>query len=54
MIILGLSFLAVYGLSVAQINNQDNRFLSIFISLVISLINMLISRKILYLLFRIH
>ena len=46
-VILGLSFLAVYGLSVAQINNSNNRFLSILISLTISLINMLISRKIL-------
>ena len=44
-IILGLSFLAVYGLSVAQISNSNNRFLSILISLTISLINMLISRS---------
>ena len=43
-IILGLSFLAVYGLSVAQLNNAGNSFLSILISLVISLINILISR----------
>ena len=44
-IILGLSFLAVYGLSVAQRNNVNNRFLSILISLVISLINIIITRK---------
>lgn len=42
---LGISFAAVYGLSKAQLSNQDNRFLSIFISLVISLINVIISRK---------
>lgn len=50
-IILGLSFLAVYGLSIAQRDNANNRFLSILISLVISLINIIITR-IFYILFQ--
>lgn len=48
-IILGLSFLAVYGLSIAQRNNANNRFLSILISLVISFINIIITQSIRYL-----
>jgi len=48
-IILGLSFLAVYGLSIAQRDNANNRFLSILISLVISLINIIITQSIRYL-----
>jgi hypothetical protein len=48
---LGVSFAIVYGLSVVQINNQDNRYISILISLAISLQNMIIGRKY-YILFR--
>lgn len=43
---LGVSFAAVYGLSLAQIRNQSNNYLSILISLVISLINTAISKSI--------
>lgn len=44
-LILGLSFLAVYGLSEAQVKNSNDRFISILISLIISLINIIISRN---------
>ena len=43
-IMLGVSFAAVYGLSLAQVNNSSNRYLSTLISLLISLINIIISR----------
>lgn len=45
MIMLGLSFLAVYGLSLAQQQNQTNSALSTIISIVITLINIIISRN---------
>lgn len=44
-ILLGASFAAVYGLSLEQKNNANNRFISIIISLVISIINIVLGRK---------
>ena len=44
-ILLGVSFAAVYGLSQAQLENESNRALSLVISLIISLINVILGRK---------
>ena len=44
--LLGASFGAVYGLSLAQIENQGNQVLSVIISLVISIINVIIGQVI--------
>ena len=40
--LLCISFASVYGLSVAQKNNYQNRYISILISLVISIVNVLL------------
>ena len=42
--LLGVSFAAVYGLSQAQINNQNNQILSLVISVIISVINLILVR----------
>ena len=44
-ILLGVSFAAVYGLSQAQLANENDRALSLAISLVISLINVVLGGK---------
>ena len=43
-ILLGVSFAAVYGLSLAQ-ENETDATLSLIISLIISLINVVLGRK---------
>ena len=45
-ILLGISFAAVYGLSVAQVNNAGNTALAFLISMVISIINIILGRTI--------
>ena len=45
LILLGASFAAVYGLSQAQLEYENNRALSLALSLVISLINVVLGRK---------
>jgi hypothetical protein len=48
-LMLGISFAIVYGLSLAQVQNSENRYLSILISLTISIINVIIgSNKLIY------
>lgn len=44
--LLGASFGAVYGLSIAQIANEGNSIISLLISIVISLINVIIGQVI--------
>ena len=48
LLLLGISFAAVYGLSQAQTSNKGNQILSLIISLVISLINVVIGRNFLH------
>lgn len=45
MIILGISFVAIYGLSVAQVKEADNIIISVVISIVITVINIVIGSK---------
>lgn len=45
LILLGISFAIIYGLSLAQINNENNQILSLAISSVISLINVILVRN---------
>jgi hypothetical protein len=42
MIILGISFAAIYGLSIAQVQQADNVVISVVISIVITVINIII------------
>lgn len=47
-LLLGLSFAAVYGLSIAQVENTENTLLSLAISVIISLINVILGRNYLF------
>lgn len=44
LVILAMSFVIVYSMSIVQVRNSDNRYISFFISLFISIINLIIGR----------
>ena len=45
LVLLGISFAAVYGRYRAQIDNKNNQILSLVISFIISLINVILLRR---------